>query len=107
MVCMANEPDGCNINLNCGSTHLDALCQRVLSERADIGLAFDGDADRILAVDENGQEVDGDHLLAILATDMKQKGELAANELVVTQMSNMGLKLAMEKLSLIHIYFWV
>ena len=98
VVCMANEPDGCNINLNCGSTHLDALCQRVLSERADIGLAFDGDADRILAVDENGQEVDGDHLLAILATDMKQKGELAANELVVTQMSNMGLKLAMEKL---------
>ena len=67
-----------------------------IRDRADIGLAFDGDADRILAVDENGQEVDGDHLLAILATDMKQKGELAANELVVTQMSNMGLKLAME-----------
>ena len=68
-----------------------------MTEHADLGLAFDGDADRLLAVDENGQEVDGDHLLAILATDMKQKGELAANELVVTQMSNMGLKLAMEQ----------
>lgn len=98
VVCMANEPDGCNINLDCGSTHLEALCQRVVAEHADIGLAFDGDADRILAVDEQGQEIDGDHLLAILATDMKQKNELAANELVVTQMSNMGLKLAMEQL---------
>lgn len=98
VVCMANEPDGCNINLDCGSTHLEGLSQRVVAERADLGLAFDGDADRLLAVDEQGLEVDGDHLLAILATDMKRKGELTANELVVTQMSNMGLKLAMERL---------
>lgn len=98
VVCMANEPDGCNINLDCGSTHLEGLSQRVVAERADLGLAFDGDADRLLAVDEQGLEVDGNHLLAILATDMKRKGELTANELVVTQMSNMGLKLAMERL---------
>ena len=93
-----NKPNGLNINNNAGSTHIEGLQKFVVENGLDVGFAFDGDADRILAVDENGQEVDGDHLLAILATDMKQKGELAANELVVTQMSNMGLKLAMEKL---------
>ena len=98
VVCMANEPDGCNINRDCGSTHIEALCKRVVEERADIGVAFDGDADRMLAVDENGQPVDGDHILAILAKDLKEKDQLAENELVVTQMSNMGLRLAMEKL---------
>ena len=100
VVCMANDPNGCNINLDCGSTHLDALCRRVVEEKADVGIAFDGDADRVQAVDENGCVVDGDHILAILGRDMKAKGELEVNELVVTVMNNMGLKVAMEELGL-------
>lgn len=98
VVCMANKPDGCNINLDCGSTHMEALCKAVVAEHADLGIAFDGDADRMLAVDENGNIVDGDQILAILARDMKEKGELAENELVITIMNNMGLRLAMEEL---------
>ncbi len=100
VVCIGNTPDGCNINLECGSTHIEALSRRVVEERANLGLAFDGDADRLLVIDEQGRLVDGDQLLAILARDMKEKDELSENEVVVTQMSNMGLKLAMEKLGI-------
>ncbi len=84
------NPDGTNINANCGSTHMDELKARVVYEKADIGLAFDGDADRLLAVDEQGSLVDGDQLMAICGNYMKQKGTLKKNTIVVTVMSNLG-----------------
>ena len=84
------NPDGTNINANCGSTHMDELKARVVSEKADIGLAFDGDADRLLAVDEQGRLVDGDQLMAICGNYMKQKGTLKKDTIVVTVMSNLG-----------------
>ncbi len=84
------NPDGTNINANCGSTHMDELKARVVYEKADIGLAFDGDADRLLAVDEHGSLVDGDQLMAICGNYMKQKGTLKKDTIVVTVMSNLG-----------------
>jgi phosphoglucosamine mutase len=93
VVAIGIEPDGTNINNNCGSTHLDRLRQMVRRESCDIGLAFDGDADRMLAVDENGVVVDGDVIMAIIALDMKQLGQLRQETLVVTVMSNMGLEI--------------
>lgn len=84
------NPDGTNINANCGSTHMDELKARVVYEKADIGLAFDGDADRLLAVDEQGRLVDGDQLMAICGNYMKQKGTLKKDTIVVTVMSNLG-----------------
>lgn len=84
------SPDGTNINANCGSTHMDELRARVVYEKADIGLAFDGDADRLLAVDEQGNIVDGDQLMAICGNYMKQKGTLRKNTIVVTVMTNLG-----------------
>lgn len=84
------DPDGTNINSNCGSTHMDELQARVVYEKADIGLAFDGDADRLLAVDEHGALVDGDKLLAICGNHMKKKGTLKKDTIVVTVMSNLG-----------------
>lgn len=84
------RPDGTNINANCGSTHMDELKARVVYEKADIGLAFDGDADRLLAVDERGNIVDGDQLMAICGNYMKQKGTLKQDTIVVTVMSNLG-----------------
>ncbi len=84
-------PDGVNINRWCGSTHLSALSEYVVSHGLDCGVAFDGDADRCLAVDERGHEVDGDAILAMCALDMKSRGELAHDTLVATVMSNMGL----------------
>lgn len=98
IVVCGDQPNGVNINDNCGSTHLAALQKLVLEEKADLGLAFDGDADRLLAIDETGGEVDGDFLLAIIAAWLKERDLLTANRVVVTQMSNLGLKLAMEKL---------
>ncbi|MDD4797809.1 MAG: phosphoglucosamine mutase [Eubacteriales bacterium] len=92
-----HQPDGVNINDHCGSTHLEALKQAVLEHHAHIGFAFDGDADRMLAVDEHGNEVDGDCIMAICAVDMKARGVLSKNTLVVTVMSNLGLKIAMER----------
>lgn len=92
---MGDKPDGVNINVDCGSTHLEALQQKVLREGADVGLAFDGDADRFLAVDERGDVIDGDKLMAIFALALKKENRLANNQLVVTVMSNLGLKLAM------------
>ncbi len=86
-----NMPNGTNINENCGSTHMDALRQFVLDNRLMAGFAFDGDADRMLAVDENGDIVDGDKIIAICARGLKQAGKLHGNTAVVTVMSNMGL----------------
>lgn len=94
---MGDRPNGSNINVNCGSTHLEQLQKRVLEEGADAGLAFDGDADRFLAVDEKGNIVDGDRLMAIYALAMKEENRLRNNHLVVTVMSNLGLKLAMRE----------
>ncbi|MBR3788380.1 MAG: phosphoglucosamine mutase [Clostridia bacterium] len=84
------HPNGTNINENCGSTHLDSLSDFVVRNNCDVGLAFDGDADRFLAIDENGNEVDGDKLLSIFSKYMKSKGDLKNNTVVVTVMSNMG-----------------
>lgn len=86
-----NEPDGTNINDKCGSTHMDDLKALVVENGADIGFAFDGDADRCLAVDENGELIDGDKILAICGLDMKQRGELKKDTIVGTVMSNLGL----------------
>ncbi|HZW48972.1 MAG TPA: phosphoglucosamine mutase, partial [Bacillota bacterium] len=88
-------PNGANINLHCGSTHPEDLQQTVKELHADFGFAFDGDADRCLAVDEYGNLVDGDQIMAMLALHLKQKGKLAKDTLVITVMSNLGLKKAM------------
>src|SRR6202008_3881021 len=89
------DPNGLNINDGCGSTHLDSLRAAVIAHRADLGLAHDGDADRCLAIDANGELVDGDAIMVVLALAMQEAGELAANTLVTTVMSNLGLHLAM------------
>jgi phosphoglucosamine mutase len=89
------EPNGLNINDGCGSTHMGALQQAVVTHGADLGLAHDGDADRCLAVDGDGEIVDGDAIMVILALAMREAGELASNTLVATVMSNLGLHLAM------------
>ena len=91
------EPNGTNINLGCGSTHIENLIETVKWEHCDIGFAFDGDADRCLAVDENGELVDGDRILYICGKYMKQRGELANNRIVTTIMSNLGLYKALER----------
>lgn len=85
------SPDGVNINEGVGSTHIDNLRRLVIEERLDVGFAFDGDADRCIAVDENGDEVNGDHILYVLGKAMKDQGTLANNTVVTTIMSNMGL----------------
>ncbi len=85
------SPDGLNINRNAGSTHMEGLVRHVRENRLDVGFAFDGDADRCLAVDENGEVVNGDHILYILGSQMKAGGELTNNTVVTTVMSNMGL----------------
>lgn len=90
------DPDGTNINQGYGSTHLGALQAQVVESKADIGIAFDGDADRCLAIDEKGQIVDGDEIMTILALAAKTRGELARDTLVATVMSNLGLEVAME-----------
>lgn len=92
---IAATPDGRNINQDCGSTSLNLLSERVVTSGADLGLALDGDADRLLAVDNHGQTVDGDKLLALFALDLKHRGQLANNTLVVTVMSNLGLHQSM------------
>ncbi|MCL1964773.1 MAG: phosphoglucosamine mutase [Firmicutes bacterium] len=92
-----HEPDGTNINENCGSTDPARLQELVSELGADAGLALDGDADRLIAVDERGQLVDGDHIMAICAVHLKKEGKLARNTLVATVMSNMGLEIAMKE----------
>ena len=97
LISIHTEPDGTNINANCGSTHISELKARVVSEKADIGIAFDGDADRMLAVDENGKMVDGDEIMAICGNYLKNKGRLAKDTIVVTVMSNLGFTLMGER----------
>lgn len=97
LVAIHTHPTGTNINDHCGSTHMEQLAQRVRDEKADIGIAFDGDADRMLAVDENGNMVDGDQIMAICANFMKKQGTLKKNTVVVTVMSNLGFTLMGER----------
>lgn len=97
VVAIHTSPDGTNINANCGSTHMEELRARVVYEKADVGLAFDGDADRMLAVDECGEVVDGDQLMSICGNYMKQKGTLKKNTIVATVMSNLGMFLMGER----------
>ncbi|AGF71582.1 phosphoglucosamine mutase [Corynebacterium halotolerans YIM 70093 = DSM 44683] len=97
VVAIHNKPNAYNINDNCGSTHIEQIQKAVVEYGADLGLAHDGDADRCLAVDADGNVVDGDQIMAILAVGMKEKSELRKNTLVATVMSNLGLKLAMEE----------
>lgn len=92
-----DQPNGVNINKNCGSTHMEQLSEYVKTVGADIGLAFDGDADRVLATDENGELVDGDKIMAICALDMKEQGKLNDNVIVATVMSNLGLFIMAEE----------
>jgi len=89
---IGNNPNGCNINENCGSTHPELLKKTVIAEKADIGIALDGDADRLLVVDENGNEVPGDILIAIIAEKLHQEGSLKRDMVVITQMSNLALE---------------
>ena len=89
---MNNTPTGTNINENCGSTHLDMLKKYVVENNCNLGIAYDGDGDRCLAVDEKGNEIDGDKLLAVISNYMKEKGNLMRETLVATVMSNLGLK---------------
>lgn len=87
---LSDKPDGININENCGSTHLENLKRYVIENNLDAGVAFDGDADRCLCVDELGNEIDGDQIMAICAYDMKQRGKLAKNTVIGTIMTNLG-----------------
>lgn len=97
VIVLNNAPTGININDNCGSVHLESLQAAVKEHGADMGIAHDGDADRCLTVDENGEVVDGDHMMAICALKLQQEGKLADNTLVATVMSNIGLHQAMKK----------
>ncbi|OEU71849.1 MAG: phosphoglucosamine mutase [Desulfuromonadales bacterium C00003093] len=91
------EPNGMNINDGCGSMHPEVMAEKVREYRADLGIALDGDADRVIFVDEKGDEVDGDHILAICGSEMIKSGQLAKNTVVATVMSNMGLDIAMRQ----------
>lgn len=91
------NPDGTNINLNAGSTHIEGLQRYVVENKMDVGFAYDGDADRCLAVDENGKLVDGDQIMYLYACYMKERGKLVTNKVVTTVMSNLGLYKALEK----------
>nr|WP_202468987.1 phosphoglucosamine mutase [Streptomyces sp. SID2888] len=97
IITIGAEPDGLNINDGCGSTHLDQLKAAVVEHGADLGIAHDGDADRCLAVDHMGDEVDGDQILAVLALAMRERSVLRSDTVVATVMSNLGFKLAMER----------
>ena len=97
-----NTPNGLNINDRCGSQHTQDLRRRVVEAQADIGLAFDGDGDRLIAVDEKGREISGDQILIICALHLKRKGRLKNDLLVSTVMSNLGLKLACKKYGIRH-----
>jgi len=92
VIVVANEPDGYNINTNCGAMHPEILAQKVIETRADIGIALDGDADRIVIVDEKGEVVDGDKLIGALAIHLKNEKKLANDKVVATVMSNKGLE---------------
>jgi phosphoglucosamine mutase len=97
VVAIGCDPDGTNINAGCGSTSTETLASAVVEHEADLGLALDGDADRLLAVDGNGAPANGDELLALFALDLAERGQLAGNTVVVTVMTNLGFRLAMEQ----------
>jgi phosphoglucosamine mutase len=100
VISIGDAPDGLNINDGCGSTHLEQLSAMVLEQGADLGVAHDGDADRMLAVDGAGRPVDGDQVMAILALSLRERGTLASNTVVATVMANLGFKIAMERAGL-------
>lgn len=91
------EPDGTNINKDCGSVHIEQMCEETRKQKAHVGMALDGDADRVLLADEDGTCVDGDRIMAMCALDMLKEGRLAENTLVATVMSNLGLEHAIKK----------
>ncbi len=93
---ICNEPDGININKGCGSTNPQVMARKVVESGADFGLAHDGDADRVIAADEEGNIVDGDHIMVICSTHLKRQGKLPNNTVVVTVMSNLGLRLGLK-----------
>jgi phosphoglucosamine mutase len=95
-IVLSASPDGLNINRNCGTLHTEDLQQRVLQEDANLGIAFDGDADRVILVDEQGKKIDGDQIMAMLALDFFHKRQLKNNILIATVMSNIGLEIAMK-----------
>jgi phosphoglucosamine mutase len=95
-----NQPDGKNINLNCGSQHTENLAAEVLRQRADVGFAFDGDGDRVIAVDDKGNVLTGDRMLAICSVILKKEGKLKNNLVVRTVMSNLGLSVAFQKMGI-------
>ena len=95
-----NEPDGTNVNMGCGSTHIEGLCKYVKENEFDCGFAFDGDADRCLGVDENGNEVNGDVIMYIIGKYLKDKGKLVDNTIVATIMSNFGLFKALDAIGI-------
>ena len=97
---IGNQPDGINVNVDCGSTHIDALVNLVKENHLDVGFAFDGDADRCLAVDEKGNIVNGDHIMYLCAKFMQDQGKLGDSKVVTTIMSNMGLYKALEDLGI-------
>ena len=97
---ISNEPDGLNINQNCGSTHIEVLQEFVKEKKLDAGFAYDGDADRCIAVDENGKIVDGDLVLYMCGKYLKEQGRLAGNTIVTTVMSNLGLYKACDKIGM-------
>lgn len=92
-----DKPNGININYKCGSTHLEGLKKAVRQYKADLGIAYDGDADRCLAVDERGEELDGDQIMLICALDMRRRGILNPSQVVATVMSNIGLEIALKR----------
>ena len=97
---ISNKPDGLNINVDCGSTHLGQLQKFVVENGLDVGFAFDGDADRCLAVDEKGNEINGDHIMYVCAKYMQEHGKLGSSKVVTTVMSNMGLYKALDELGI-------
>ena len=97
VIILNDKPDGLNINLDCGATHPEKMMEVVKEEKAHIGIALDGDADRVIVCDEKGRSVDGDHIIAICAIEMKESGTLKKNHVVVTIMANKGFDIAMEK----------
>jgi phosphoglucosamine mutase len=99
VIAIGIEPDGKNINRGCGSTHLEPLQRRVLAEQADIGIAFDGDADRCLAVDNAGNVIDGDKIMNLIGRKLKKQNALKKDTVVVTVMSNIGLDLALDEVN--------
>jgi phosphoglucosamine mutase len=98
VICLGVSPNGININAGCGSTYPEVISKAVVEHGADLGIALDGDADRVIFVDEAGREVDGDHIMAICASEMIRSGRLSRNTVVATVMSNLGFEIAMKRL---------